>query len=431
MGTIIGYVLFAGSGLGAYLYVRKQKNARCKNYLLALVIIGVICLLAAGWETFFDTSREISALKRNEAGKGTQEIELKLDAEELLEEYEYVISIEEQRVTEEQVQLIFEKAQQELQTVILGENPSVEEISSDLYVPNQLLDGLVDVICYFEPNDLIDIDGTIRWEKQKEESTPVKVTAELTCQEQQAVCEFYIQVVQRPLDSMEVLLSEIDERIKTQNQNQGQDYISLPKEINGIRLKWYESKEQIHIKILLAGIAGIIIWYIYQKEKRESEQKKRNQKLIMDYPDIVSRLSLLSGAGMTMSAAWTKIALEYRKAKEKPGASLRPGYEELLKTWYEMQDGLGEAKAYENFGNRCNLSQYRKFASMLIQNVRKGTKGMQQLLDAEVHEAFQQRKAYARQLGEEAGTKLLIPMGIMLVLVFAILLLPAMLSMSI
>lgn len=55
---------------------------------------------------------------------------------------------------------------------------------------------------------------------------------------------------------------------------------------------------------------------------------------------------------------------------------------------------------------------------------------MQQLLDAEAEEAFRQRKAYAKQLGEEAGTKLLIPMGIMLVLVFAILMLPALLSLN-
>lgn len=103
----------------------------------------------------------------------------------------------------------------------------------------------------------------------------------------------------------------------------------------------------------------------------------------------------------------------------------------MLKTWFEMQDGMGERKAYENFGRRCCQPQYRKFASLLMQNVRKGTRGMQQLLDAEAEEAFQQRKAYARQLGEEAGTKLLLPMGLMLVLVFAILLLPAMLSLGI
>ena len=56
------------------------------------------------------------------------------------------------------------------------------------------------------------------------------------------------------------------------------------------------------------------------------------------------------------------------------------------------------------------------------------SKGMQQLLDAEAKEAFVERKRYAKQLGEEASTKLLIPMGLMLLLVFAILMLPAMMN---
>ena len=52
-------------------------------------------------------------------------------------------------------------------------------------------------------------------------------------------------------------------------------------------------------------------------------------------------------------------------------------------------------------------------------------------LDLEAEEAFEQRKARARQLGEEAGTKLLLPMGLLLILVFAVLLVPAMLSMRV
>jgi hypothetical protein len=40
-------------------------------------------------------------------------------------------------------------------------------------------------------------------------------------------------------------------------------------------------------------------------------------------------------------------------------------------------------------------------------------------------EAFEERKETAKRLGEEAGTKLLIPMMIMLVLVLVIIMVPA------
>ena len=45
-------------------------------------------------------------------------------------------------------------------------------------------------------------------------------------------------------------------------------------------------------------------------------------------------------------------------------------------------------------------------------------------------EAFLERKNIAKRLGEEAGTKLLIPLFIMLMIVMAIVILPAMLALN-
>lgn len=431
MGIITGYALLSAVSLGCYFYLRRKKqNAGYKNYVLALAVIGAVCMVTGVAEELAGQEKLLQ-IERKEAGAGTQEIQLYLDAEELLEDHAYSISVEEQQLTEEEIQEILEEAGQELEKVILGENASTEEISSDLYVPDRLMDGLVEVSCSFEPSDLVEMDGTILWEHLDGKKELIKVTAEMICQKRETVHEFYLQLTPETLDATEALLAEIDRTIDAQNQSRGQEYLILPEKINGVSLNWHEAEEKKHAQVLLLGMAGMAAWYVYQREKRERKQKERNRKLALDYPDIVSRLSLLSGAGMTVSAAWMKIASEYSVRKQGGSSDLRPGYEEMLKTWHEMQDGVSEITAYENFGRRCNLPQYRKFASMLMQNVRKGTRGMQQLLDAEAGEAFQQRRACARQMGEEAGTKLLIPMGIMLVLVFAILMLPAMLSLGI
>ena len=45
-------------------------------------------------------------------------------------------------------------------------------------------------------------------------------------------------------------------------------------------------------------------------------------------------------------------------------------------------------------------------------------------------QAFEERKARAKMLGEEAGTKLLVPMFIMLAIVLVIVTVPAFLSMQ-
>ena len=95
-----------------------------------------------------------------------------------------------------------------------------------------------------------------------------------------------------------------------------------------------------------------------------------------------------------------------------------------------MQEGIGELRAFENFGERCRLSAYRKLSSLIVQNIRKGAKGMQRLLEEEEWEAFEQRKARARKAGEEAGTKLMLPMIMMLVIVLVILIVPAGLTLN-
>lgn len=431
-GAIAGYVVLIVGSVCGYFYVRKKKaNKKYNRLLLMLSAIGAVCLMAGIWEQWGDnTDTKVYQLERNEAGEGDSEFQLYLNAGDLLQQYEYWAQVQEQQLTKVQAEQILEQAKTELETVILGENPSAEEVSKDLTLPETLQNGKVQVDVSFEPYDMMETDGTILWEKVQEE-TLVKVMAQLSCQDFQMEHEFYLQLIPISLEGTQGLLAEIDRRIAEENKNQGKAYIELPKEINGIFLEWSTSEKGLHARLLVLGLAFMAVWYVAGKEKNEKQQKYREMQLKLDYPDIVSQLSLLTGAGMTMPTAWSRLAQEYRKGQETGKSTSRPGYEELLKTWYEMQDGTSEIKAYENFGKRCNLPQYRKFASLLTQNVRKGTKGLQQLLDAEAVEAFSQRKAQARQLGEEAGTKLLLPMGIMLILVFAILLMPAMLSLNI
>ena len=98
---------------------------------------------------------------------------------------------------------------------------------------------------------------------------------------------------------------------------------------------------------------------------------------------------------------------------------------------HKIQTGCPEGECYEEFGTRCQVSAYRKFGTLLSQNLRKGSKGLTTLLVQESEEAFEERKKLARQLGEEAGTKLIIPLFMMLSVVFIIVTVPAFFSIQI
>src|SRR5699024_5767251 len=113
------------------------------------------------------------------------------------------------------------------------------------------------------------------------------------------------------------------------------------------------------------------------------------------------------------------------------GICRRKAYEEMVSTMNQIRGGIPEGEAYEDYGTRCNVSAYRKFGTLLSQNLRKGSKGLTDLLGREAEEAFEERKNLAKKLGEEAGTKLVIPLFLMLIIVFAIVIVPAFFSISI
>ena len=74
------------------------------------------------------------------------------------------------------------------------------------------------------------------------------------------------------------------------------------------------------------------------------------------------------------------------------------------------------------------MQEYMRLGALLSQNLRKGTRGLTQMLRMEAIQAFEERKARAKRLGEEAGTKLLAPMFLMLAVVLVIVIVPAFLS---
>ena len=94
-------------------------------------------------------------------------------------------------------------------------------------------------------------------------------------------------------------------------------------------------------------------------------------------------------------------------------------------TYREIKDGCPEGQAYEKFGLRIGLLPYRKFASLLFQNLQKGSGNLRYLLEQEADSVMEERKNAAKKQGEEAGTKMLMPMMLMLVIVLIIIVVPA------
>jgi hypothetical protein len=93
-----------------------------------------------------------------------------------------------------------------------------------------------------------------------------------------------------------------------------------------------------------------------------------------------------------------------------------------------MSAGVAERQAYENFGRRSEDQTYMVLMSLLLQNLQKGNEGLLDALRMEEEAAFHKNLDRARVKGEQAGTKLLFPMLILLVVVMVIVMAPALLQ---
>jgi pilus assembly protein TadC len=141
---------------------------------------------------------------------------------------------------------------------------------------------------------------------------------------------------------------------------------------------------------------------------------------------MVSKFNVLVGAGMTIKQAWHTISAQYLDKREKNATRESLTFEELVRTDREIRDGESERIAYQRFGERTGISSYRRFVRMLISNLQKGNRGLCEQLEQESETAFAERRLLAKRLGEEAGTKLLFPMILMLGMVIVIIIVPAM-----
>ena len=149
---------------------------------------------------------------------------------------------------------------------------------------------------------------------------------------------------------------------------------------------------------------------------------------MIDYSEMINKFTLLLGAGLTVRHSIERMVQDYEEKIEREG-TYRYLYEELALVCNEIHNGMTERKALEHFGSRCQLLPYLRFTTLITQNMKKGTAGLINLLEAEAVDSLEQRRETVKRLGEEASTKLLLPMGIMLVLVIGIIMVPALFTM--
>lgn len=325
-----------------------------------------------------------------------------------------------QTFTEEEIQKQTERFLEEYESLILGENESLQKVHTHLRLQNSY--GTYPMEFNWDSSDyrLVGDDGEVVNENLEKEEI-VQLSVEITYGEQEYVHVFNILVVPPKLSDAEKWKKEILHALSLEDELQKYELrMKLPEKIDGKQVR-FEEKRDFSIILLFALLFAVTILLFFAKDRDlEKELELRKQRMTMKYPEFVSKFQLLLGAGMTVKNIFIRLSEDASLGNE-----LKEETELLIR---DMKNGISVSDALDRFGRRTANPLYIKFSALLIQNMKKGTNDLTEQLLKEAQEAFSIRKSNARQLGEEAGTKLLGPMILMLGVVMAVLMVPAFLS---
>ncbi len=371
---------------------------------------------------------EMKSLVRPGYGEGDRKEALSAQVEGEEEARQLEITVQERKYTDREKQQLLDNAVRELETTLPGENTSLDEVRSDLNFPVSMEDGAVKVSWVTIPYGIIGEDGRII-QAEEEEGTLVNIQAVLTCGGREETYESYARVFPPVLSEKEQLYQSLQkEAERSDADGSHEETMKLPEQVDGKGVTWSRDSENPFPALLALTLIAAVCVYLEMDSMVHKRAEFRKNQLMLDYPDLMWKMTMLLGAGLSIKGVFTRISEEYQKQRGSDRKRMRYVYEEVTCACYEMQSGISESQAYERFGKRCQLPEYIRLGSVLSQNLKKGSRGLTCLLEQEAESSLSDRKNHARKIGEQAGTKLLLPMVLMLGIVLVILMVPAFLS---
>lgn len=416
-------------------------------YILIVYFLGAGLSLILCMQGLLNGKGVVDKLVRNEYGEGDSQYVLTAkisDGKEDVLVKDIAIELSQRDYSPQEIAEYFDEAKSSLMELIRGKNKDLEYVTSNLNLVTSIDDNPVTISWMSNDYSTLNNKGEITAKSIPEEGMLVVLDATISIGSNKEIIQFPVKLYPPELCYEEGVTQSIKDEIGRRDKEQPMSSeIVLPAEIShgGKRLviKYEEPAAESAMWIFLLCLGLIITIGLGQDKDLHKKVIKRNKEMSRQYPELIGKLVLLLGAGMTIRGAIRRIADGYSsrqldKKKRIPYGRSRKqdikkeAYEEMLRVSNEIASGVSEQQAYINLGKRCDDQHYIRLSMLLSQNLTKGSSGLANLLAAESQEAFSERKRNARTLGEEASTKLLGPMIIMLVIVMIVIMIPAFFS---
>ncbi len=202
----------------------------------------------------------------------------------------------------------------------------------------------------------------------------------------------------------------------------------IPAFLEGVQIIDTEKRGLSPVFVLLFGVLVCGLLLLREQEEKKHQEQNRLDRLLRCYPWFVNEMVLMLGAGMQVKNIFSLLVKDYKTEQKDKEDDRTPLIEELVAARQSLNMGMPEQQVYYQLGRRLKLSCYIKLMTVLEQNVKRGTKGLADYFEREEAQALEERKNLAKRYGEEAGTKLLGPMILVLLVIMLMIMIPAFLS---
>lgn len=401
---------------------RSYYTEKLRLMVLVLLVGSLLCLLMQGKSFMEETVSKSGRILRPPAGMGDREVQL--EAKVSGERERISVKVAERQLDSRNLQEQFEACARELESCILGENTDLQQVSKPLSLPDALEGYPFEILWKSSNSTIVSQNGEIYW-KEKDGKVSVELTAAIYYGEICFEHPIRIQVIAPEETDGEVSLQKelvqavMEEELATRYE----EALALPDRMDGRTIQWKEIREDNSPLFMLLTIGCAAAIYFLKDKDLHDELLDKKKLMKLYYPVILNKFMLYMGAGMTVRGSFLKIAADYQSKREEKG--INAAYEEMLYSCHELKAGISEAQVYERFGRRSGLQEYARFTALLGQNLKKGNGALLMRLREESDLALEEELHYRKKLGEEAETKLLVPMIMMMAIVMLLVMIPA------
>lgn len=375
-------------------------------------------------------------VKKEDCGGEEQEIDFLLKRGSTTEQV--TLQVRPKKLTGKEQKKKMSEAFSYLGKHLKGENESLSKVTKPLDLTLDYKNYPFDLEFMPEDYTLIDSDGNLRnsreellalgyGEQDLKEGIVTHITLILWYGEESQKKIYEVILYPKEENTTEELFTRLKQMLRQKEKKAlYQEGFTIPSESQGVQIKRLDEERIAPIHVLLVGFifAGLLL--MREKENEKREEQHRRDMLLQCYPWFVNEMVLLMGAGMQVKNIF-QVMVEKEEEQDKQD-SRHPLIEELKLARHNMELGMSEEQAYYQLGRRLKLPCYVKLMTLLEQNVKKGGKGLSVMFEQEELAALEERKNLAKRYGEEAGTKLLGPMILLLLVIMFMIMIPAFMS---